>query len=674
MKKKEELKTLDVNVFLLENGQLKEQLTSVERKYQIASEELVETTQKYEASKAEYEQIQNEIEALDAAIEEARANLTDTDVLRSRLEGEINVLKEQINSANGSEEHLQHRKKSVEEEMAARMQEREKHLTEKQGIDEKVREITDEMGDVKSALEQVQKEISDLNEKIEDGKNVIIEELNQRATIKSKMGRFDTMMEQINIRKAELNSRLLRAKSDEAAREEQIKQLESDFARITEELKQKNIEEGTFNQKLGEMREKLTNLDAKLRESQAAYHMEQSKLEALTNLTERYEGYGGSIKAIMERRSRFEGICGVVADIIETPKEYETAIEIALGGNIQNIVTEDEETAKELIEFLKKNKFGRATFLPITSVGPRDRGREHDALGEKGVIGMADELVKTEDKYRGVAAYLLGRILVVESLDSALLLAKKYKYRIRMVTLEGELIQPGGSLTGGTFKNSANLLGRKREMDELDVAIKKLSKERISCIEKQDEIRNKRTQVRKSITGAEEEIKEKEVALNTAKLGVKRAQDEYDAAKDVMEQLSSEVTSLEARINEIESEKRRVTDEAENSKLREKAIEKENEEKSKIIEEKTAEYEEAKKCADESALEETKVRQSLTFLNETLDRIKREIEKNDIELRKIKSDAGRSVGEVERKKKNIFLEQNIKNHVLESHMNRMITM
>ena len=226
LRKKEELKSLDINVFLLENKRLREQLASAEEKYNLASTELGETGEKYEGIKEEYERIQQEIESLDAAIEVTREQLTDTGLMRGKLEGEINVLKEQINSAHGSETHLNNRKAALEEEIAGKEQEKQDILTDKKDTDTQVQEIAEAAAKAKADLEAIQNKITELNNNIEAGKNTIIGELNQRATIKSKMGRFDTMMEQINIRKAELNSRLLRAKSDEAAREETVKKLE----------------------------------------------------------------------------------------------------------------------------------------------------------------------------------------------------------------------------------------------------------------------------------------------------------------------------------------------------------------------------------------------------------------------------------------------------------------
>ena len=278
-------------------------------------------------------------------------------------------------------------------------------------------EIETERTKARQLLESTQNKIAELNNYIESGKNTIIDALNNRATIKSKLGRYDTMLEQVNIRKAELNSRLLRAKSDEAAQTENIKKLEEAFEAVNVVIRELNEQQESMEEQLAGIREELAGRDQKLRDTQVLYHQEKSKLEALANLTERYEGYGGSVKAVMERKGQERGIIGVVADIIQAEAKYETAIETALGGNIQNIVTEDEETAKRMIGYLKKARAGRATFLPLTSITHPQEFKNKEALKEKGVIGMADELVKTDKKYQNVAKAMLGRIVVVDNVE-----------------------------------------------------------------------------------------------------------------------------------------------------------------------------------------------------------------------------------------------------------------
>ena len=667
LRKKEELKSLDINVFLLENKRLREQLASAEEKYNLASTELGETGEKYEGIKEEYERIQQEIESLDVAIEAAREQLTDTGLMRGKLEGEINVLKEQINSAHGSENHLNNRKAALEEEIAGKEQEKQDILTDKKDTDTQVQEIAEAAAKAKADLEAIQNKITELNNHIEAGKNTIIGELNQRATIKSKMGRFDTMMEQINIRKAELNSRLLRAKSDEAAREETVKKLEETFETVTEELRQMTEQEAASELELGNIRENLTGLDAKLRETQTRFHQEQSKLETLTNITERYDGYGGSVKKVMEQKEKEKGIIGVVADIIQVEAKYETAIETALGGNIQNIVTDNEETAKHMIGFLKQNRLGRATFLPLTSITKPQEFKNPEALKEKGVIGMADELVGTEEEYRNVAKAMLGRIVVVDNVDNAVKIARKFDYGIRMVTLEGELLVPGGAISGGAFKNNSNLLGRRREMDELEKKVKKLSEDITTYNQKIEDTKSKRNKLRMDLEALKTEMQRKSIEQNTARLNISQARERMEEEAESAQSLKLEEQEIETRIFEIRSGKESITQELAASEELEKTTQEQILGFQKELESCRLEESEASAHAGEWEVKVEKMRQALDYKQANVDRIGGELERAQAELKEILEALTENAQEVERKKNNIL---EIEKTIAASHENQ----
>ncbi len=667
LRKKEELKSLDINVFLLENKRLREQLASAEEKYNLASTELGETGEKYEGIKEEYERIQQEIESLDVAIEAAREQLTDTGLMRGKLEGEINVLKEQINSAHGSENHLNNRKAALEEEIAGKEQEKQDILTDKKDTDTQVQEIAEAAAKAKADLEAIQNKITELNNNIEAGKNTIIGELNQRATIKSKMGRFDTMMEQINIRKAELNSRLLRAKSDEAAREETVKKLEETFETVTEELRQMTEQEAASELELGNIRENLTGLDAKLRETQTRFHQEQSKLEALTNITERYDGYGGSVKKVMEQKEKEKGIIGVVADIIQVEAKYETAIETALGGNIQNIVTDNEETAKHMIGFLKQNRLGRATFLPLTSITKPQEFKNPEALKEKGVIGMADELVGTEEEYRNVAKAMLGRIVVVDNVDNAVKIARKFDYGIRMVTLEGELLVPGGAISGGAFKNNSNLLGRRREMDELEKKVKKLSEDIKTYNQKIEDTKSKRNKLRMDLEALKTEMQRKSIEQNTARLNISQARERMEEEAESAQSLKQEEQEIETKIFEIRSGKESITQELAASEELEKTTQEQILGFQKELESCRLEESEASAHAGEWEVKVEKMRQALDYKQANVDRIGGELERAQAELNEILEALTENAQEVERKKNNIL---EIEKTIAASHENQ----
>ena len=555
--------------------------------------------------------------------------------MRGKLEGEINVLKEQIKSAKSNEEHFQLRKTAVQKEMDEKLLDKEGILADKKVIDEQVAEIEKDRNEAREKLLSVQNRIEALNNDIENGKNTIIDALNSRATIKSKLGRYDTMTEQINIRKAELTSRILRIKSDEAEQEAVIAKLQGDFEKLNDEIRTLNEQQESSEEALLLLREELAGKDKKLRDTQVSYHQEKSKLEALTNLTERYEGYGGSVKKVMECKDREKGIIGVVADIIKADKKHETAIETALGGNIQNIVTDDEETAKRMIAFLKQTKAGRATFLPLTSISHPQEFKTPEVLKEKGVIGMADTLVRTDERYRNVAKAMLGRIVVVDHVDNAVKIARKFDYGIRMVTLEGELLIPGGAISGGAFKNNSNLLGRRREMEELEANVKKHLREIDVILEEIENTKAKRNKMRLSIEEIKGELQRKFIEQNTARLNVIKAEERKNEASEGSMELKNEEREIEAQIKEIKLNKQEIQKELEDSELLEKQVEQQIRKFQVELEEKRREESDQSSHVAMWDTEVEKMLQQQGFHQQNVDRINGEIERFASELKEI---------------------------------------
>ena len=643
-----------MNVFLLENARLKDQLAGVKEKYEIASGDLQETTSKYEHIKEEYEQVQAEIEQLDKQIEEERSQLTDTGMLRGKLEGEINVLKEQINSVRGNENHLLSRQENLQREIEARSRNEAAILEDKAEVDAHLSQLEEAREEAKAELARVQAQIDELNANIENGKNSIITALNERATIKSRMGRFDTMLEQIQIRRAELNSRLLRAKSDEAQQEDLIRKLEEEFLRINDNISEFNDRQSVLEEELNQIRDELSQKDQKLRDTQVVYHQDKSRLDALSNLTERYEGYGGSVKRVMERKSSNSGIIGVVADLIKVEKKYEVAIETALGGSIQNIVTETEETAKEMIAFLKQNKAGRATFLPLTSIRNRQEFRMKEVLSEPGVLGLADTLVNTEERYRDVAASLLGRIVVIDNVDNAVRIARKYKYSLRMVTLEGELFNPGGSISGGAYKNNSNLLGRRREMAELETKVRETLKSIDILLDDIEKTKQRRNKLRMELEQTKASLQEEFIHQNTARMNVAAAREKKEQTEQGYGDLQNEQREIASQIEEIQNGKEEIRRELEASELLEKDVDSRIHMAQKELEERKEEENLHSSRVSEWDLEVEKIRQKQGFEQTNLDRIRGDIQKFTAELKEIEEgmEAGRQ--EIARKEADIL--------------------
>ena len=428
LKKKGELKEYDVNMYLLESKQIESQQKEVEEKYKIADEQLKESNADYDKIRKEYEQLGQSMAEMDEKINSIRENISNTSVMKEKLESQIQILTEQIHTAEMADEHLQSRLDAIEKEKTERTEARATYASEKEKLDEQLAEVQKRQDEAQAKLTEVQQEITRCNQGIENGQKELYELLNNKAGIQSKQQRFDTMLEQINIRKAELGKRLLDRKTQEADLNSVLADYQKDLESVSLEIIELKKKEEELTQKEKEWRHKLRENGQKLEENQTAFHKQQSRLESLKNIAERYDGYGNSIRKVMEQKTSNPGLLGVVSDLIQVEKKYETAIETALGGNIQNIVTEDESTAKKMIGFLKQNRLGRATFLPLTSVSAKGNPKNETLLDEEGVLGIANRLVKCDKKYDEVAAYLLGRVLVVDTIDHAIALAKKSHY------------------------------------------------------------------------------------------------------------------------------------------------------------------------------------------------------------------------------------------------------
>lgn len=555
LKYKERLKTLDVNMFLVENKHQKEQLEEANKNYDIASEALAEAKESYDKTRQEYENIQKQIEEIDKEIDEIRARITDSSVKKEKLEGQIGILNEKIKSASENDAHFKKREKDEQEKLELRNKEKDKYLEEKELIDKEADTLSADRNEARKELDKVLSQIEDINNEIEECKSTIIKTLETRANIKSKLSSLETMKEQVNIRKAELTSKLVRARSDESKQEETLKKLRDEFDSITSEISEMNKKQKETDAEIVSIRENMSLKDTELRKTQELYQQEKSRLEALANLTERYEGYGGSVKKVMERKDDTKGIIGVVADIIKTEPKYETAIEVALGGNIQNIVTDNEETAKKMIRYLKDTKAGRATFLPLTSLDNPPELKAKEALEEPGVLGMADELVSTDPKYKSVAKAMLGRIVAVDNVDNAVKIARKYNYTVRMVTLEGELLVPGGAISGGAFRNNSNLLGRRREMEDLEKNVKKYKDKQVELQKEIEDSKAKRNELRALSEKLRSELQEKFIAQNTARINVENEETRQKEQKGNYSDLKTESDEIEKRLLEISSEK-----------------------------------------------------------------------------------------------------------------------
>lgn len=663
LKKKEELKVYDIHMFLLETERLKDQLQGLEEKVRITSDEMEAAKSRYEETKEQYQAVEIQVEEIDAAIEKSKNQLNETTLLKQQLEGQINVLKEQINTARINEEHYANRRRTIQQEWDAKKEQKAGFVKDSEAIHGQLERISNQDTDAKEQLIQVQSQIAEETMEIEQSKEEIMRLLNNRASTQAKIQHFDTTQQQITTRRAQIHREILEVSSEAEQYGRELEQQRRGFEEITAEIQAFQDLISVNEQNIAEFQRQLDEKQEKLRIGQTAYHRESSRLESLKNITERYDGYGNSIRRVMSCKNREKGLIGVVADIIKVEKEYEIAVETALGGSIQNIVTDDEETAKRMIAYLKQNKYGRATFLPLTSMQGGAELRQIDALKETGVIGLAHTLVHVEERFLGLAKQLLGRTIVVENIDCGIRIARKYKQSLRLVTLEGELINPGGSMTGGAFKNSSNLLSRRREIEEFEKTVKLLKRDMEEMEHSISAIKAQRAECYAGIDEIQQKITEASVRQNTARMNVEQVQRQQAESRQRCESYAKEQEELEISLREIRENGESIQVELEASKKLEVALNQKIEELQKQLEiHREAEAAQLKQ-SEKVHLSLAGLQQQDLFIKENIARIDQEMLRLEKEAGELDQNKGNTAEEISQREEKI---QELKKTIEES--------
>lgn len=642
---KNELKNLDVNAFLLEIEKIRTALEDDQKRLQIVNDDIEVNKQDYEQTKEEYEQIENTIEQLNSIIDSSKNEIHENKLAKERAEGEINVINQQIITLKMNDKNIHEQIDRINSQIEAGERELSEYTSQKGNLDTSTSDVEAALEDARRKSSDMAKYIDECQQEIENCKADIIEYMHESGTLQAKVGRYDAMLENINFRKTQLNQRLLQFKSDDAGDKKELESLEGQLEELEANVKvilaglDQATDQLNDNQNRNKTnRELIHNTNEKLSATK-------SKMEALRNITERYDGYGNSIRRVMEQKQWNPGIIGVVADIITVKQEYEVAVETALGGSIQNIVTEDDATAKRMISYLKTNRLGRATFLPLNSITDRGSVRS-DVLKEKGVIGVASDLVEVDPKFNTLAKNLLGKILVVDNIDNAIAVARKNNQSLRLVTIEGELINPGGSMTGGAFRNSSNLLGRKRELDELKEQIDNLKSTAAKAASLDEKLKAQRDQLRTDIDKFNAELQQAYLRKNTLTMSIDQVKEKLAESEKVLVSIDKEISELNSQISEINNNKNSLADN--NKKHEQMRIEAE----ARIDELESHSQENKDKLAEANAkvselmIEFNSIRQRDDFIVENIRRIEIDLDKYREELESFTSRVESSFAEI----------------------------
>ena len=660
---KTDLKKYDVNAFLLETDRIRKETAELNGRLKIVDDDLEDSKSEYDNTKSEYEAAENQLNDINAQIDENSQTVSALELENQKLQGEINVFTEQIKTFNANKQLHSERLLDIEKDKQNKNNSVKELREQYNDLNTELSEYNDKLAAINDTAKALNAEIEGISGQIDNRQNSIYDNLTEQSTIKAENQKFVTMLEQLEIKKSELTSHIIKGKSDESAQKQVIKSLTAELDNAVGKLEDINNSIEESNTSVTQLKAEIAEKNSELDKLTQNYHREKSRLESLINITERYDGYGNSIKKIMELKDSNPGILGVIADIVKVEKQYETAIETALGGTIQNIVTDKESTAKELIGYLKQNKLGRATFLPLNAIHARNTLENEACINEKGVIGVASNLVRVSFEYEGLAKYLLGRILVVDNIDNALLIAKKYKYTLRIVTLEGEQLNPGGSMTGGAFRNSSNLLGRRREIEELKQSVSNTNKQITQEKAAVADLRNQVAKYSEALDSYNKLLRETHIRKNTIDVNLKQADlklSEIIASygDDIKEQ-----ASIDSEILKISESRNQVSGNLNLLDNQNEAARKEIENLGKTLEAKKSEEAAVALKIENLKISHSSIEQKASFINENIERLCKELDNLEEEKTSIQEKIGETKELVSAKQADIEL---VKNSIEES--------
>ncbi|MEW6696183.1 MAG: chromosome segregation protein SMC [Bacillota bacterium] len=487
--------------------------------------------------------------SIEKNIGEARENAFAIESNLERVQNKITLVNEQISHQTTESQRVEN---ELQESRAA-LQKLEFELTQEK----------EKLGNLKQAAAQVfssagDQELQRLEQAIEAHQELfqnlntdLIDQLNQAANQRGIRNQAADRKEQLSQRLNHM--RRIAGETSEAARTlgssidaagNSLQKLEGSKQEISSGSRQAAEELKVLEQELSQLQSRLL---AKKEETVAKH----SRLKVLEENLSSRSGFMRPVRELLKAsQESASGICGAVADLIKVPKGFETAIEAALGGALQNLVTETSAQAKAAIEYLKQQNLGRATFLPLDSLRPTPAGEwENKAMGLTGVIGLAADLIETEPKYRPVVALLLGRLVVVDTLDNAIQTAKQMQQRLRIVTLGGELFHPGGSLSGGgAVRNAGGMLHTRRERDELAQNVQELHVQIHELTEFQTQKQIQQRDLNGRLQDYQQQLVDLGLELQAAEMELSKANDELNRANQRSQESRWEIANIEQEI------------------------------------------------------------------------------------------------------------------------------
>ena len=573
-----ELKVLDLNLFMIRSDKMEARLRDLDADLQNLRSVLDQTEVTLQQKTEQRDARQAEITALEEKI---------TDAHNALLAG-MEAVHQAQDAARDTEERRKHRQENRERLQAEidgtgdRMQELDRLFSENANDSElresMLRDAEERLAAAKCAEEAARTEENEKETTLETYKTAMLDAMNRHAAAMNDQTRLKTMLSAMETRLREVTvtcENMIRAGRD----------LEEDADAAQKQLDQETERQEAMTAALGNVRKALEEADAAVIGEREAYDRKLaemrdmgSRYDILSEMSTEMEGYLNSVRSavLYARENGIESVHGVLGQLLTVPRKYETAMDMVLGNTQQDIVTDDEETAKTLIEYLRQNRLGRATFLPVTTVRPKLLTEDEKAvLDMPGCLGVASDLITCDDRYRGIVENLLGRTVVAEDLDSGIAIMRKGKHAFRLVTLQGDVMHSGGSMTGGSVSSkTVNFFSRERELKELTEKLSEGQAELERLLIAMRDGQKEKDELKNRSAEALEALHQQEIAVARETEHVQNTTAERDAHRQRIAETEAARDQLQEAMQEIREQLTAVSGDTEKSQDNREEMEK----------------------------------------------------------------------------------------------------
>ncbi len=563
---REELKSIEIGLFIYNIDTYKVKIEELVKDIDIINSQKEDEESRLSVLQNLKENLKTELEEIISKIEETQNLGFESEKKIEQINSDINVQKTKIENNNQNSDTYLKEIEELKKRNAEILEEKENRINKKDNLLANREKFVLELEEKENKLQELTSKLSKEEVEIEEKKKQVEKNTEAKYENREAINTLEVNNENLNKRSKTVKNEI----QETISKLDEKRMLKSDLLKTFNEKEskrnecQKRLED--IKVKREEANAKITEFDNKINNLTQEYRIKDSKQKFLQEMEKEKEGYSRAVKSVLTQcevdSNLNKGVRGVLASLITVPEEYQLAVETVLGQTLQNIVTETEEDAKKLIEYLRKNNLGRASFLPITSV----KGKNLDKLitnGTQGVIGVASKLIKTDKKYEEIISNLLGKTVIVNDMDTAIVIAKQNKYSFRIVTLKGDIINPSGAISGGSTTQKTNsIIGRTAQIKQLEKEIEKIQKEIEKITKEKEDYENSIESLLEEITSIEASSRETEI--------------EYATEEQRLESIEETISSLETKLDKLKTETNEIVESIDKNKEEKAVIEQKN--------------------------------------------------------------------------------------------------